>query len=88
MVYNGGNVKMRMHAWVEGFAKQDLSILISAAAVKAHTDKEGENSGDSVFNSLNPLRRSPFKHGYAAFISLFWCGQFILIYTFDKIVIK
>ncbi len=49
MVYNGGNVEMRMHASVEGFAKQDLSILISAVAVQAQTDKEGENSGDSWF---------------------------------------
>lgn len=67
MVYNGGNVKMRMHAWVEGFAKEDLSILIRATEVQAHTDKGGENSGDLG------LGRCPSQHVYAVFISLFWC---------------
>lgn len=52
MVYNGGNVKMRMHAWLEGFEKQDLSILISATLVQEQTDREGENSRDYV--SLTP----------------------------------
>lgn len=47
MVYNGGNVKTRMHAWVEGFAKQDLSVLISATVARVQADKEWENSGDS-----------------------------------------
>lgn len=41
-----------MHARLEGFANQDLSILISATAEQASADKEAGNSGDSVSLSL------------------------------------
>lgn len=46
---------MRMHARAERFAKQDLSILISATAMPSHTDKEEKTQGTlCFFNSLNP----------------------------------
>lgn len=60
MVYNGGNVKMRMHAWVEGFEKKDLSILISAAAVEVQTKRERKLKGLGFFKSLNPLWKKSF----------------------------
>lgn len=39
-------MKMKMHAWVEESAKEDLSVLISTTAVHKQADKDGENSGD------------------------------------------
>lgn len=84
---------MRMHARMEGFAKQDLSILISVTAVQAKADKKKEKTQGTLyfFNSLNPLWKKSFETWLCSiyFFILVWvCDpiqrqiQFIAVHTF------
>lgn len=70
-----------MHARMEGFAKQDLSILISVKAVQAQADKKKEKTQGTLyfFNSLNPLWKKSFETWLC---SIFF---FILVWVCDPI---